>query len=86
MCQLLPKVKFGYMKVCVDCSFVIIAVALSFIFLHRLAAVREGTVAAALFVGLLAKLFNIMIPFGKLVFRPWKKSAAPATAEPQTKS
>ena len=87
MCQLLPKVKFGYMKVCVDCSFVTIAVALSFIFLHRLAAVREGTVAAALFVGLLAKLFNkFMIPFGKLVFRPWKKSAAPATAEPQTKS
>ena len=38
-------------------------------------------------LGLLAKLFNkFMIPFGKLVFRPWKKSAAPATAEPQTKS
>lgn len=58
MCKLLPKVKFGYMKVAVDCSLVIIAVALSFIFLHGLYAVREGTLAAAIFVGLIAKLFN----------------------------
>ena len=38
-----------------DCSLVIIAVILSFLFLHTLAGVREGTVAAAIFVGMTAK-------------------------------
>lgn len=55
MCKLLPKVKFGYMKVAVDCMLVIIAVALSFIFLGGLYAVREGTVAAALLVGIISR-------------------------------
>lgn len=32
LCTVLPKVKFGYMKVAVDVSLVVIAVALSFIF------------------------------------------------------
>lgn len=51
-------IKFGYMKVIVDVSFVVIAVVLSFAFLHELQGVREGTVAAAIFVGLLSKLFG----------------------------
>lgn len=58
MSRLFPKVKFGYMKVICDCSLMIIAVALSLIFLHGLEGVREGTVAAAVFVGLIAKLFS----------------------------
>lgn len=71
MCELLPKVKFAYMKIAVDCSFVIIAVVLSFSFLHGLYAVREGTVAAALLVGLIAKLVNKgMIPLGNRLFAP----------------
>lgn len=61
LCTVLPKVKFGYMKVMVDVSFVVIAVALSFIFLHELQGVREGTVAAAIFVGLIAKFLNRFI-------------------------
>lgn len=74
LCQLFPKVKFGYMKVIVDCSFVVIAVALSFIFLHRLAAVREGTVAAALLVGIIAKTLNrFIVPLGKKFFLPRRK-------------
>lgn len=57
LCRVI-KLKFGYMKVIVDVSFVIIAVALSFGFLHGLQGVREGTLAAAIFVGLLAKQIN----------------------------
>lgn len=75
LCTLFPKAKFGYMKVAVDASLVIIAAALSFIFLHKLAGVREGTVAAALLVGLIAKFLNrFMLPFGKKIFA--EKSAA----------
>ena len=76
MCQLFPKIKFGYMKVIVDCSFVVIAVALSFIFLQRLAAVREGTVAAALLVGIIAKTLNrFIVPLGKKFFLPRQKQS-----------
>lgn len=58
MCQVLPKIKFGYMKVLCDSSLVVIAVILSLVFLHGLEGVREGTVAAAIFVGLIAKQLN----------------------------
>lgn len=57
LCRVI-RLKFGYMKVIVDVSLVIIAVALSFGFLHGLQGVREGTLAAAIFVGLLAKQIN----------------------------
>lgn len=74
MCQLLPKVKFGYMKVAVDCTLVIIAVALSFIFMHGLYAVREGTVAAAIFVGLTTRVLNkFMVPFSTFLFKKHTK-------------
>lgn len=57
LCRVI-RLKFGYMKVIVDVSLVVIAVALSFGFLPGLQGVREGTLAAAVFVGLLAKQFN----------------------------
>lgn len=61
--------KFGYMKVICDVSFVVIAVAISFIFLHNLQDVREGTLAAVIFVGLLAKQLNKIIqPLGNKFF------------------
>lgn len=50
--------KFPNAKVTVDCSMVIIAVVLSLGFLHRLEGVREGTVAAAIFVGMTARQAN----------------------------
>ena len=49
LCRVI-RLKFGYMKVIVDVSLVIIAVALSFGFLPGLQGVREGTLAAAVFV------------------------------------
>lgn len=57
VCSVLP-IKFGYMKVACDVAFVVIAVALSFIFTHKLQGVREGTLAAAVFVGLVSKFLN----------------------------
>ena len=51
-------IDFGKVKIVFDCSQVGIAVVLSFLCMHRLAGVREGTVAAAVFVGLIIKLYN----------------------------
>ena len=65
VCKVLPKVKFGYMKVGFDVTLVVIACILSIVFTGRLQGVREGTVAAALMVGLIAK------QLGKLLAR-WK--------------
>ena len=65
ICKVLPKVKFGYMKVGFDVTLVVIACILSIVFTGRLQGVREGTVVAALLVGLIAK------QLGKLLAR-WK--------------
>lgn len=54
ICKVLP-VKFGYMKVGFDVTLVVIACILSLVFTGQLQGVREGTVAAALLVGLFAK-------------------------------
>lgn len=57
ICQVAP-VKFSNMKVAFDVTLVCISIALSFIFLGRLDGVREGTIAAAVFVGLITKQTN----------------------------
>jgi uncharacterized membrane protein YczE len=54
VCQVLP-IKFGNMKVGFDVTLVVIACILSGLFLHSLQGVREGTVMAAIFVGIIAK-------------------------------
>lgn len=64
ICRVIP-VKFGYMKVGFDVTLVVIACVLSLVFTHQLQGVREGTVAAAIMVGLIAK------QLGKLLNR-WK--------------
>ena len=56
--QLPVAVFFGYMKVGFDVTLVITACILSLVFTGRLQGVREGTVAAALMVGLIAKQFG----------------------------
>ena len=55
ICKVIPKIKFGYMKVGFDVTLVIIACVLSLVFTNKLQGIREGTVAAALLVGLIAK-------------------------------
>lgn len=54
VCQVAP-IKFGNMKIIFDVSLVVIACALGLIFTGQLQGVREGTVAAAVCVGLLVK-------------------------------
>ena len=66
VCRVLPKIKFGYMKVGFDVTLVITACILSFAFLGGLRGVREGTVAAALLVGLTAKRFGKILESWKL--------------------
>lgn len=58
------SIKFGNMKVCFDVILVIIAVVVSYWAKGRPLGVREGTVMAALLVGLLSK--QICKPMGKI--------------------
>ena len=58
--------KFGNVKVAFDIILMCITVVISLAALHRLEGVREGTIAAAVFVGLITKLFARMLePFRK---------------------
>ncbi len=57
ICQVTPG-KFGTMKVAFDVSLVIIACILSLVLLHGLYGVREGTIAAAVFVGTISRQIN----------------------------
>lgn len=52
------KTKFPTTKIGFDVTLVVVASTLSFMFLGQLEGVREGTAAAALFVGMAAKQFN----------------------------
>ena len=63
ICKVAP-VKFGTMKVTFDVTLVVIACVLSFILLHGLYGVREGTIAAAVLVGTISRQINK--PLGKI--------------------
>lgn len=56
------KKEFGKLKVCFDSSMVVIGVMSSFVLINKLAGIREGTIAAALLVGYLVKMFNKKLP------------------------
>ena len=60
VCRVFP-IKFGNMKIAFDVSLVIIGCILSFIFLHGLYGVREGTIAAAILVGTAARQINKLL-------------------------
>lgn len=76
ICKVLPKIKFGYMKVGFDVTLVVIACILSFTFTGHLQGVREGTVAAALLVGLIAKQIGRLLMGWKLEGEPEKEETA----------
>lgn len=61
---------FGNTKVAFDVSLTVIAAALSFLFVHRLEGVREGTIIAALLVGFIARLFGRYLAFLKPILFP----------------
>ncbi len=52
------KKDFGKVKICFDSSMVVIGISSSLIFLHKLVGIREGTVIAALIVGLLIQFYE----------------------------
>lgn len=54
VCKIFSR-PFPPVKVCFDCSLVIIACALGLLFRGELIGVREGTIAAAILVGLVSK-------------------------------
>jgi uncharacterized membrane protein YczE len=54
ICKVAP-VKFSSMKVCLDCVLVLIAALIGLFAKGTLLGIREGTIAAASFVGLLSK-------------------------------
>lgn len=56
---------FGNVKVCFDASMTICAGLLSVIFFSQLQGVREGTIIAAVTVGLIAKFFDKVFSFVK---------------------
>ena len=57
------EVLFRTMKVSVDCPLVASSLILSSIFLRSWGGVREGTIAAALLVGTIARIFNkVLLP------------------------
>ena len=57
VCKAFP-VPFAQTKVGFDVTLVVLSCILSFLFLHGLVGVREGTVAAALLVGMVARQVN----------------------------
>lgn len=57
VCKVFP-VPFARAKVGFDVTLVVLSCILSFLFLHGLVGVREGTVAAALLVGMVARQVN----------------------------
>lgn len=68
ICQV-THAKFGNIKVIIDVALVVLAVALSFIVLHGLQGVREGTVAAAILVGLFSKwISRLLAPLERKIF------------------
>lgn len=54
--------EFGKAKIGVDISMVIVGIMSSFIFLHQLQGIREGTIVAAILVGFIVKFFNKKLP------------------------
>ncbi|MFA0815372.1 MAG: YitT family protein [Anaerofustis sp.] len=62
--------EFGKIKIVFDSSLVLIAAGCSLLSLHHIAGVREGTLAAALTVGMMSRLFiRKMRPFEKKILR-----------------
>lgn len=57
------KKEFGITKIAFDATLTISACIISLILFHKVTGVREGTIVAALIVGLVAKFFNKKLEF-----------------------
>ena len=72
-------VDFGITKVCFDASMTVTAGIISFILFNTINGVREGTIVAALIVGLIAKFFGKHLAFLTMLLIP--QSATVETTE-----
>lgn len=72
-------VDFGITKVCFDASMTVTAGIISFILFNTINGVREGTIVAALIVGLIAKFFGKHLAFLTMLLIP--QSATSETTE-----
>ena len=70
------KTDFGITKIIFDVSMTVTAGLLSFLFVHRLEGVREGTIVAALLVGFIARLFGRILSFVEPILFPHSGSQA----------
>lgn len=62
--------KFGNIKIAVDVSFVIISAVISLIFLKKIVGVREGTLIAAVGIGLVVKvLMKVIVKPVKMIMK-----------------
>lgn len=61
------KKKFGDVKLIVDVSIVVVAVAISFIGLGEIQGIREGTILSALIVGPMVKYFRQVFDHGPAI-------------------
>ncbi|WP_297099701.1 cytidylate kinase family protein [uncultured Draconibacterium sp.] len=57
------KKEFGKAKIGVDSAMVVLGIISSFVFLHQLLGIREGTVVAAILVGFIAKFYSRKLQF-----------------------
>ncbi len=74
------RIEFGKAKISIDSSMVIVGVVSSMVLLGQLQGVREGTIASALLVGYLAKLYSRKLSFvDKLLNNPDEKQITFAT-------
>lgn len=73
---------FGKTKVVFDSSMTIVAVIGSFVIFHELKGIREGTIFAALVVGMIARFFSRHLGFLKdMLFKEENKEVQEETAE-----
>lgn len=62
---IVPRIRFGTMKILFDISQVVLALLVSFFFLERIEGVREGTLISAFMVGFFVKRFQFIGDFCK---------------------
>lgn len=74
------KREFGKVKIGFDCTLVALALICSLTMLHEVRGIREGTVLAALLVGLIIRLLNRHLKF----VDDWVGNTAPPAAEQKT--
>jgi uncharacterized membrane protein YczE/cytidylate kinase len=73
---IVTKRDFGTLKIAFDSTFVLTAICLSLILLHRIEGVREGTIIAAFMVGTFVRFFNRHLTVFNRLIAPEERPAS----------